>query len=142
MSADVADIEQIVAAAYRPYIARIGRPPAPMTADYAALVAAGAADVLLDDTPAGVLVTVAEPDHLLIENVAVAPWAQGRGHGRRLLDYAEQRARSHGLTELRLYTNALMTENLALYPRLGYRETGRHTDNGFDRVYFTKALTG
>jgi len=142
VSADVADIEQIVAAAYRPYIARIGRPPAPMTADYAALVAAGAADVLLDDTPAGVLVTVAEPDHLLIENVAVAPWAQGRGHGRRLLDYAEQRARSHGLTELRLYTNALMTENLALYPRLGYRETGRHTDNGFDRVYFTKALTG
>ena len=142
MSADVGDIEQIVAAAYRPYIARIGRPPAPMTADYAALVAAGAADVLLDDTPAGVLVTVAEPDHLLIENVAVAPWAQGRGHGRRLLYYAEHRARSHGLTELRLYTNALMTENLALYPRLGYRETGRHTDNGFDRVYFTKALTG
>jgi ribosomal protein S18 acetylase RimI-like enzyme len=142
VSTDVDDVQEIVDTAYSPYIARIGRSPAPMTADYAALVAAGAVDVLLDDTVAGLLVTVVEPDHLLIENVAVAPWAQGRGHGRRLLDHAEHRARSQGLVELRLYTNALMTENLALYPRLGYRETGRHTEDGFDRVYFSKALTG
>ena len=135
---DVHDIEQIVVAAYTPYIARIGRPPAPMAADYAHLVATGTVDVLVDDAVAGVVVTVVETDHLLIENVAVAPWAQGRGHGRRLLDHAEHRARELGLPELRLYTNALMTENLQLYPKLGYIETGRLTENGFDRVYFRK----
>ena len=31
-----------------------------------------------------------------------------------------------------------MTENLVLYPRLGYVEVDRCVDNGYDRVYFTK----
>jgi hypothetical protein len=33
-----------------------------------------------------------------------------------------------------------MTENLALYPRLGYIEAERCTDNGFERVFFAKRL--
>jgi hypothetical protein len=37
-----------------------------------------------------------------------------------------------------LYTNAAMSENLALYPRLGYREVDRRRDAGFDRVFFAK----
>ena len=31
-----------------------------------------------------------------------------------------------------------MTENLKLYPRLGYREVDRKTDEGFERVFFAK----
>jgi hypothetical protein len=33
-----------------------------------------------------------------------------------------------------------MTENLAFYPRLGYREVGRVVEDGFRRVYFAKRL--
>ncbi len=33
-----------------------------------------------------------------------------------------------------------MTENLAYYPRRGYRETHRTMGDGFSRVFFTKNL--
>ena len=136
---DIAAVEQIVALAYRPYIARIGRAPAPMTADYRALLPH--THVLTDDDAvAGVLVAIPATDHLLVDNVAVDPRHHGRGFGRRLLEYAEQQARRRGLPALRLYTNAAMTENLSLYPRLGYTEVDRRIDDGFDRVFFSKAL--
>jgi hypothetical protein len=32
------------------------------------------------------------------------------------------------------------TENLSFYPRHGYRETGRALQDGFRRVYFSKAV--
>ena len=41
-----------------------------------------------------------------------------------------------------LYTNAQMTENLSLYPRLGYAKTGRRMEDGFDRVFYRKELAG
>ena len=40
-----------------------------------------------------------------------------------------------------LYTHVLMTENQALYRRLGYVETGRVTEKGFDRVYMQLNLS-
>jgi ribosomal protein S18 acetylase RimI-like enzyme len=140
--ADVPGIEQIVNDAYTPYISRIDRAPAPMTVDYHRLVTTTSnVSVLVEDSSIlGVIVTVVEPDHLMIDNVAVSPTAQGRGCGRTLLTHAEQQARELGLTQLRLYTNAAMTENLTLYPRIGYREVARRTEDGFDRVYFSKDL--
>jgi hypothetical protein len=45
-----------------------------------------------------------------------------------------------GLPEVRLYTNEAMTENLDYYPRRGYRETHRATQNGYRRVFFSKIL--
>ncbi|MGU3501691.1 GNAT family N-acetyltransferase [Mycobacterium sp. C31M] len=136
---DVATVEHIVAAAYVGYVDRIGREPAPMTADYHVLLGQTAL-LIVDDAIVGVIVTLVADDHLLIENVAVGPGHQGKGYGRALLDHAETQARRQGLTEARLYTNAAMTENLAFYPRLGYVETGRCTEDGFDRVYFRKQL--
>ena len=49
-------------------------------------------------------------------------------------------ARRRGHVGLRLYTNVLMTENFALYERLGFRETGRVSEQGFERLYMAKAL--
>ena len=153
-NADVDRIERLVRAAYSMYVERIGKHPAPMEANYAAAVAAGhvvlavASDGVDRDEGAdsagelaGVLVTIPEPDHLLIENVAVDPAWQGTGIGAKLLARAEERARQAGLTELRLYTNAKMTENHDYYPKRGYRETARVTEQGFDRVYFSRDLT-
>jgi ribosomal protein S18 acetylase RimI-like enzyme len=136
-------LRALVERAYARYVPRIGRRPAPMDDDYAARVAAGQVDVagavrqLL-----GLIVLVPQRDHLLVENVAVEPAHQGRGVGRALLAHADAVAAAAGLGELRLYTNAAMTENRALYLRLGYRETGRRIEHGFDRVLFTKPAGG
>jgi ribosomal protein S18 acetylase RimI-like enzyme len=134
-------VERLVEAAYGGYVECIGRRPAPMDADYAALIAAGQVTVAeRGGEVAGVLVLVPMEDHLLVENIAVGPTAQHTGLGRRLMAHAEDEARALGLPELRLYTNEKMVENLAWYPRLGYRETGRRAESGFARVFFRKRL--
>lgn len=138
---DTARVRRIVTDAYTAYIARIGREPAPMIVDYGALITGtDQVSVLVDesDTAVGVLVAVPRADHLFIDNIAVA--VPGRGYGRLLLDHAERQARRAGLAQLRLYTNAAMTENLTLYPHLGFVEVDRRTEDGFDRVYFRKDL--
>jgi ribosomal protein S18 acetylase RimI-like enzyme len=115
-----------------------------MAVDYRALIATtGRVSVVVDepDNPVGVQVVVVDTEHVLVENVAVARSAQGRGLGRRLLAHAESAALRDGLTQVRLYTNAAMTENLGWYPQLGYLEVGRGTEDGFDRVYFRKDLS-
>lgn len=138
---DLDQIEAIVEAAYFPYIPRMGQKPGPMLDDYAALIAAERVHVAeLDGAVAGVLVLLPQADAMLLDNIAVSPQAQGKGLGRALMDFAEAKARAAGLSRIRLYTNLLMTENLVLYPRLGYRETGRVHENGFDRVYFEKPI--
>ncbi len=114
-----------------------------MTDDYAKVVREDEAYVVeCAGRLVGLLVLQARPDHLLLENVAVAPDTQKLGIGRLLLDLADRRARELGLSEVRLYTNVAMTENLAYYPRHGYHETGRATQDGFQRVFFTKQLHG
>lgn len=195
---DVPVLQAIAAAAYQLYLPRVGRPPAPMTADYAAIVERGQAWLATEGTVAGLSAGAGEPvgdvsagvsesaaglsagvgeptvagvpaaarapagtaqpaigagtqaaglivlvpadNYLLLENVAVVPSAQGRGVGGALLRFAEDHARSLGLGEIRLYTNAAMTENLAYYPRRGYRETGRGEQDGFSRVFFAKQI--
>jgi N-acetylglutamate synthase-like GNAT family acetyltransferase len=139
--ADLTGIQRLITDAYTKYIERIGRPPAPMTADYSAALEHSRVWVLESgDAIVGALVTEDRADHLLLETVAVAPGAQGSGYGRLLLERAERDAVELGLTEVRLYTNEAMTENLSFYPRHGYRETGRAVQDGFRRVYFSKAV--
>ena len=141
-AADVAAVRHLVQAAYGHYPPILGVTPAPLTADYAALVEAGHVHVAEQDgTVVGVLVLEAHPDHLLVENLAVAPDAQGQGVGSTLLALAEQQAEQQGLSELRLYTHERMTDNLAYYPRRGYVETHRSDDGTFHRVHFAKQVS-
>jgi N-acetylglutamate synthase-like GNAT family acetyltransferase len=112
-----------------------------MLADYATVVSENSTWVLEHDGQClGVLVLVVKPDHLLLENVAVDPAHQGQGLGRRLLDFAEAEARRLGLAEVRLYTNALMTDNRDLYSRRGYAEYDRRNLDGRDTVFMRKTL--
>jgi ribosomal protein S18 acetylase RimI-like enzyme len=135
-TADAEAVRDVVHAAYAHYVARIGKPPGPMLDDYAARIAQGQAWVLEDaGRIVGVLVLEDQPDALLLDNIAVRPECQGGGHGRTLMAFAEAEALRRGFTEIRLYTHALMTENQALYRRLGYVETRRMTEKGFDRIY-------
>jgi GNAT superfamily N-acetyltransferase len=139
--ADAPALASIAVAAYQHYVPRIGRPPAPMTADYTAAVRRGQAWVAaVDGEVAGFIILIPQPGYLLLENVAVLPAAQGRGIGARLLALAEDRARALHLPEIRLYTNAAMTENLAYYPQHGYTQTHRAHQDGFHRVFFRKRV--
>jgi GNAT superfamily N-acetyltransferase len=113
-----------------------------MLDDYARLIADGVVSVLedADAAIAAIIVLLAKSDHLLLDNIAVRPDRQGQGLGRQLIAFAEAEARRLGFMELRLYTHETMTENIALYTRLGFAETGRGHDAGYDRVFMTKRL--
>ena len=138
---DLSAIQAIVDRAYRPYIERMGRPPGPMLDDYAKRIDAGEAFVVEHDGAiGGLLVLIDQEDHLLLDNVAVHPDAQGHGLGRKLMDYADAEAKRRGYDELQLYTHESMTENIVLYGRLGWEETGRGLQAGFERVFMRKRV--
>ena len=140
-ASDAAGISECVRAAYSHYIERIGTAPGPMLDDYAQVVRDHRAWVIDDGgRVVGVLVLMDKEDGLLLDNVAVLPERQGEGIGRRLIEHAESEARRLGHRHLDLYTHERMTENIAMYGRIGYEEVERRTERGFPRVYMRKRL--
>jgi ribosomal protein S18 acetylase RimI-like enzyme len=132
----------LVRDAYGRWVERLGREPGPMRDDYAQRIAAGEVWVMdVEGELVGLVVLTERPESFLLQNVAVAPAAQGQGYGRRLITFAEDEAKRRGYDELRLYTNVLMGENIALYQHLGFREIGRIHEQGFDRVSMAKSVT-
>jgi len=138
---DAAAVGELVRSAYSKYVGLIGKEPAPMLDDYAALIRVGEVWVLDEGGEMlGALVKRAAREHLFVDNMVVAPGHQGRGLGRKLMAFAEERARREGLGEVRLYTNEKMRENLAVYAKLGFEETGRGLGGGYRRVFMRKRL--
>jgi ribosomal protein S18 acetylase RimI-like enzyme len=138
---DAAAVAQLVDLAYEPYIERIGTIPGPMREDYReairtrrVIVAERAATI------AGVLVLRTTDEGFLIDNVAVHPVHRGVGVGRMLLRHAETEARRAGYDSIYLYTHEKMTENQALYARIGYTEFDRRSDGETTLVYMRKPL--
>ncbi|MDE1996437.1 MAG: GNAT family N-acetyltransferase [Rhizobiaceae bacterium] len=118
---DVEAIRALTREAYAKWVPLIGREPLPMKADYAEAVRKHRIDLhFLDGELVALIEMIPHDDHLLIENVAVSPSAQGRGFGRRLMAHAEDVAASLRHAEIRLYTNKLFAENVQLYLKLGY----------------------
>src|SRR5260221_11087322 len=116
--ADVAALRTIVTAAYARYVPRIGQAPAPMTADYAHAVRSGQVWVAEEQGEiVGLVVLIAQPGHLLLENVAVRPDAQGPGIGARLMALSEYLARALAINDIRLYASPASRKNVSSYPR-------------------------
>lgn len=140
--ADAQSVREITDLAYARYLPLLGRKPQPMTADHLAMIAEHAVWVLAQgERTLAVLELIDEPDCTLIYSIAVRPEDQKHGFGRRLLAWAESEATRAGHNRVRLYTNALMEDNLRLYSRLGYRETGREPYKGSTLVHMAKTLT-
>ena len=144
---EIPALTRLQRAAYAPWLPVLGLEPLPYRADYTELLADHEAWFVCRRTPdepdeeIGALILKAEPDHLLIWSVAVAAPAAGQGIGRALLAFAEAETVRRGLGEVRLYTNALMTRNIALYRGVGYEETGRETTaDGRHVVHMAKAV--
>lgn len=138
---DEAVVTDCVKAAYQIYLPRMDKPPAPLLADYAQLIADGLVHVLEKKRQiAGVLVLHFEQPTALLDNLAVHPDFQGDGLGSQLLAHAETLAQAAACHTFRLYTNAAMHENLRWYPQHGYLETARYEQDSYQRVFFEKTI--
>jgi ribosomal protein S18 acetylase RimI-like enzyme len=141
IAADAPAIRELTRAAYAKWVPVINREPKPMAADYQAALRDHRFDLLYRDGALAALIeTIVEPDHLLIENLAVLPACQGLGLGRRLMAHAEKLAASLGFAEIRLYTNKLFAGNVAFYGNLGYRVYREEEFRGGVAVHMSKAL--
>jgi ribosomal protein S18 acetylase RimI-like enzyme len=139
---DFAAIERCARDAYAKYVERIGREPAPMVADFAAQIDDGVVHVAVDADGSlmGFAVFYPQDSAMHLENIAAATAHQGKGIGKALIAQCEAEARRQGFACVELYTNQKMTENLSLYPTLGYEEIGRGSQDGFDRVFYRKVI--
>lgn len=118
---DADAIDALVQAAYAKWVPVLGRKPSPMVEDYHKAVRENLFSLVEEDGELLALIELRpEADHLMIVNIAVSEAAQGLGLGSALLRHAEDEARRRSLPEVRLYTNALMAANRALYERRGY----------------------
>jgi len=112
-----------------------------MIADFDDQVSKGIVSVALNkDELVGYVVCYLVADNMHLENVAVLPKYKGQGIGKQLIQYVEDQAIARGVARVELYTNEMMHENLAMYPKLGYKETERKKQSGFSRVFFSKRL--
>ncbi len=140
-AADVPRLTEVVQAAYGHYVERLGRPPRPMTDDYADVVHSSRVTVAERGSEiVGLVVLGVSDEGFVVDNVAVDPSHQGSGVGRALLEHAEVAARRAGFDSISLYTHERMTENLALYSRIGYVEYDRRLHGEACLVYLRKKL--
>ena len=142
-NADVPRLGEIARAAYGRYVERIGREPRPMLDDYGEVLQRFEVTVAeLDGEVAGLAVVGPDEEGFVLDNVAVDPAYEGTGVGRALLEHAESAARDAGFDSIYLYTHELMTENQALYARIGYEEYARRElAKGATVVFMRKDLS-
>jgi GNAT superfamily N-acetyltransferase len=138
---DAQEVAALVHVAYMHYVQRLGGLPGPMTEDYADVIARRIVTIAESaEAIAGVLVLGEADEGFLVENVAVHPDHQGAGLGRRLLELAEREGLARGFDSIYLYTHRLMSENRALYARLGYVEYEPRARRHEALVYMRKRL--
>lgn len=144
---DADHIKHMVVTAYSKYVERMGKEPAPMKSDYHAIILAQSEDVYVlrrrgerKALGAVLLSDHGEGNSIKVNNLVVDPATQGRGYGRLLMNFAEEVAWTNKREAITLFTNENMYENIALYPKMGFVETGRMTEDGYRRVYFRKYL--
>ena len=75
-----------------------------------------------------------------IKRLWIAPSARGLGLSKRLMAEIEARARTLGITTLRLDTNSALPEAVALYRGLGWTEIDRFNDDPYPDHFFEKHL--
>lgn len=142
---DAPAVKSLIDAAFRKYIVRMNKVPAPMMANHEDKIKTQ--DVLVTRNSAGDIVGIITMDQnsnsnsIQIEILAIHPSAQGQGYGGALMDSAEAMVRARGITDLTVYTNVKMYESIDFYRIKGFLEIDRREEEGFERVYFQKTLS-
>ena len=75
-----------------------------------------------------------------VKRLWIAPAARGLGLARRMMAAIEGHAHRLGMTHLRLDTNRILTEAVALYLRLGWTAIPRYNDNPHAHHWFARTL--
>ncbi|CAN5662811.1 helix-turn-helix domain-containing GNAT family N-acetyltransferase [soil metagenome] len=75
-----------------------------------------------------------------IKRMWVDPSWRGAGLGARLLRHLEDVVRGRGHTVVRLDTNGVLGDAIAMYERSGYRRIERYNDNPYAELFFEKML--
>ena len=141
MPEDTAALVAIAEAAYQPYIAEMGRKPAPMVADFDAHIAKDICLVLwLAGKIAGYAIILDRADGYWLENFAVHPEHHKKGLGTALIEAVEAVIRPRA-DHYQLYTNIVMLSNARWYLSLGFKQTKEAVEDGFHRLYFKKTLS-
>ncbi|MBW4078635.1 MAG: GNAT family N-acetyltransferase [Acidobacteria bacterium] len=134
-SDDTPALQALARDSYQQYVAAEGSEPEPMKADYSALISLGSTRLAeYRGTIIGLLVLEAQPNYLLLDNIAVAKSVRGEGVGKLLMAFSESQAAAKGLSEFPLYTGEVMTQNRHYYESLGYVESHRAFESGQQRV--------
>jgi GNAT superfamily N-acetyltransferase len=139
--ADAHAVESCVHKAFGHYVERIGMQPGPMRMDYEKEIREHQVYIVDDEGQViGVLVLCATDEGFLLDVIAVDPRWRGNGIGKLMLEFAEIEAKRQGYDSIYLFTHEKMTENQALYKRIGYVEYDRRHEMGLARVYMRKLL--
>lgn len=96
---------------------------------------AGKAEIWVIEDPARVIATVTlslHTDRVQLGKMAVAEAHRGKGLARILVEHAERRARALDRLALELQSRVELTENHAVFARLGFREIARTAHPGYD----------
>jgi N-acetylglutamate synthase-like GNAT family acetyltransferase len=105
-AADGSRVAELVDAAYRHYVERIGMLHGPMTNDYADVIRNRQVTVAeRQGAIVGIIVLTVTDEGFLVDNVAVHPSHRGTGLGRALLQFAEAEAQRAGFDAIYLYTH-------------------------------------
>ena len=137
---DAKQLSGIAIRAYQQYVEAIGKPPAPMTADYQhhldndIIVTAKQDDIII-----GFAIVIEKKDGFWLETIAIHPDHSGQGIGTSLMSSIEAHLRPK-TDHYQLYTNEVMIRAQSWYKQLGFRETSRHNASGFMRIYYQKSL--
>ena len=135
------DITDCVKAAFQKYIERIGKEPKPMLYNYLPyIISKELFTAEYNGQVAGMILLLEREDHMLLDVVAVLPEYQGKGIGKSLLEFADEYSVERGFKEIKVCTNVMMTENIAMYTKFGYIEYERAIEDGYNRVFFRKKL--
>ncbi len=136
---DAAAVTACIHHAFGHYVERIGRKPGPMLMDYEQEIREHQVFVVEENGRiVGALVLCIKDEGFLLDVIAVEPHYQGTGVGRLMLEFSESEARRQGYQSIYLYTHEKMTENQALYSKIGYIEYDRRFEYGLARVYMRK----
>jgi N-acetylglutamate synthase-like GNAT family acetyltransferase len=134
-------VAECVKLAYRKYVSRMSRPPAPMIADYGSLIDQGVVYVIDGERgPRAVLVMHPDEEGMFLANLAIHPDEQGQGLGSQLVRYVENAARAQNFPLAHCYTNEAMMESIQFWTNRGFTEVERRFHEGYRRVFFRKIL--
>jgi len=97
----------------------------------------------IGDTPCACMFLTKKPGLLYLGKLAVHPNHQRKGLARRLIETAQERARTKNLSALQLETRIELTENHRFFRAMGFCQTGEKAHKGFARptsLTFTKKI--